>query len=99
MTKRVLFASLMVLALTLPASAVPFCQGSGRPGVNFSFGFTIGRFTQDDRNNFNLMELRRRGVDAASVEDWNGCIRAYVRRPGGGQEMQFFDPDTFERVY
>lgn len=98
MMKRFAFASLMVLALTLPASAVPFCQGSGAAS-NFSFGFTIGRFTQDDKDKFNLMELRRRGVDAASVEEWNGCIRAYVRKPGGGEEMQFFDPDTFQQVY
>ena len=50
-------------------------------------------------NDFNLMHLRRMGVDATRAEIWGGCIRAFVRRPGGGEEMQFFHPDTFERVY
>lgn len=44
-----------------------------------------------------LSILRSMGVDATRVEDWNGCIRAFVRT-NGGETMQYFDPDTFERL-
>ncbi|MCW5722281.1 MAG: hypothetical protein KIS86_14160 [Devosia sp.] len=96
MMKRLVAAGFVVLALPLPASAVPYCTGSG---VSFSFGFSVGRFSESEVNEFNLMQLRRMGVDATAAEKWNGCIRAFVRKPGGGEEMQFFDPNTFQRVY
>lgn len=86
-------------SLALPAAAVPFCTGGG-PGLHFSFGASIGkRLSQNDVDEFDLMQLRRLGVDASSVERWNGCIRAFVRKPGGGEEMQFFDPNSYRRVY
>lgn len=70
-----------------------------QPGVSISFGFSIGKsFTETELNAFNLMRLRRMGVDATRAEMWGGCIRAFVRKPGGGEEMQFFHPDTFEPV-
>ncbi|MNY82203.1 hypothetical protein D3C86_2241690 [compost metagenome] len=53
----------------------------------------------EDRDNFDLMHLRQQGVDATRVERWNGCIRAFVRKPGGGEEMQFFEPGTYRPVY
>lgn len=72
---------------------------SPRTGVSFSFGVTIGEpFTESEQNEFNLMQLQRLGVNATRAEMWGGCIRAFVRKPGGGEEMQFFHPDTFERV-
>jgi len=29
---------------------------------------------------------------------WGGCIRAWVRLPGGSEEMQFFEPLNLRRV-
>ncbi|ODT65923.1 MAG: hypothetical protein ABS75_29700 [Pelagibacterium sp. SCN 63-23] len=87
------------LALTAPALAGPNCYISA-PGARISFGVSVGGiYTTEEKNQFNLMRLRQMGVDASSSEMWDGCIRAFVRKPGGGEEMQFFDPDTFERVY
>jgi len=80
-----------------PAAGAPNCDVPA-PGAHISFGFSIGEFSESDRNDFNLMRLRRMGVDATRAEMWGGCIRAYVRTPSG-EEMQFFHPDTFERVY
>ena len=40
-----------------------------------------------------LRRLQQQGVDATSVEEWNGLVRAYVRLDGG-EVMQYFDPDT-----
>ena len=86
----------LVLTSTAQASAECYAQ---RPGAHVSFGINIGgEFTQDERNRFNLMQLRQMGVDATSAEMWGGCIRAFVRKPGGGEEMQFFHPQSFERV-
>ncbi|ODT72035.1 MAG: hypothetical protein ABS75_06085 [Pelagibacterium sp. SCN 63-23] len=86
------------LILTSAAQASAECYAQ-RPGVQVSFGFSIGdEFTQEERNRFNLMQLRQMGVDATSAEMWGGCIRAYVRKPEGGEEMQFFHPQSFERV-
>ncbi|MNL24204.1 hypothetical protein D3C87_1456280 [compost metagenome] len=61
---------------------------------------TVGEpYTESEQNDFNLMQLQRLGVNATRAEMWGGCIRAFVRKPGGGEEMQFFHPDTFERVF
>jgi len=99
MPLRSLVLAAALVGLTVPAQAAPFCLGSP-PGVHISFGVSVGgTFTESEINEFDLMRLRQKGVDATRVERWSGCIRAFVRKPGGGEEMQFFDPRTFERVY
>lgn len=96
--KTLALVLLAVPALSVPAVAAPFCTGGA--GVNLSFGFMIGpQYTEEDRANLAMMQLRRHGVDATRVEFWNGCLRAYVRKPGGGEVMEFYDPDTFRQVY
>ncbi len=98
---RTLAVLSLALSLTLPAAAASTASCHVRePGAHWSFGFSIGgELTQDERDRFNLMELRQRGVDATRAEMWGGCIRAFVRKPGGGEEMQLFHPDTFAPVY
>ncbi len=82
-----------------PALAVPFCTETGS-GVVVSFGFGIGgKYTESERNAFDLMRLRRAGVDANATERWGGCIRAFVRKPGGGETMEFYHPDTLTQVF
>ena len=99
---RLAAAALFALALTSATQAsIAQCLVS-RPGVSVTFGVTIGvgeEFSESEQNEFNLMRLRQMGVDASRAEMWGGCIRAFVPKPGGGEEMQFFHPDTFERVY
>lgn len=95
--RTLIFAFGLSLAATLPASAM-MCI-SERPGLVVTFGIHVGEpYTEAEKNNFDLMRLRQAGVDATAVERWSGCIRAYVRKPGGGEEMQFFDPVTLDRV-
>lgn len=85
----------LTLLATLPAHAL-YCTDDR--GVVVNFGVHIGEaYTESELNEFDLMELRQRGVDATGVERWNGCIRAFVRTPTG-EEMQFFDPNSFRRV-
>jgi len=99
MMLRSIASALIVLALCGTAQASTAQCLVPRPGVSISFGATLGEsFSESDQNQFNLMRLRRMGVDATRAEMWGGCIRAYVRTPSG-EEMQFFHPQSFERVY
>ena len=45
-----------------------------------------------------LAQLQQKGVNATSVEDWSGLIRAYVILEDGSQVMQFFAPGSLEQV-
>lgn len=88
-----------VVLLTGTTMAAPFCDGAFESGL-VEFGFSIGgKMSAEDRDDFDLMHLRQRGVDATRVERWNGCIRAFVRKADGGEEMQFFEPGTYRPVY
>lgn len=87
---------LLVIA-ALPAHAA-ICSGSGE-GLSYSFNLGLGApLSEDAQNQFDLMNLRRLGVDATRVERWGGCLRAFVRKPEGGEEMQYFEPGTYRRV-
>ena len=98
MPHRLLIAAFALFAATTPAFAL-FCQDD-RSGVTITFGNNLfgPDQSEDDLNEFDLIQLRKQGVDATAVERWNGCIRAFVRKPEGGEEMQFFDPNTLQRV-
>ena len=43
-----------------------------------------------------VAELQRDGVNATSVEEWNGYIRAFVTTDDGHQVQRFFVPGTLE---
>lgn len=42
--------------------------------------------------------LKREGYNVSSVNDWNGCVQAFVTRADGSQAMAFFDPLTLKPV-
>jgi len=96
-TKLLAFALTAIILTAGPAAAAPFCNG----GTNvLSFGFHIGpAYSERELADLAKMELQRQGVDASRVEFWNGCLRAFVRQPGGGETMEFYDPDTLRRVW
>ena len=45
-----------------------------------------------------VAQLQQKGINATSVEDWSGLIRAYVTLEDGSQTMQFFQPGSLEQV-
>lgn len=98
--RPIILALVMMPLSAAVATAAPFCTGASEDtSFRISSGFSIGgKLTDDQRNEFDMMRLRQMGVDATRVERWNGCIRAFVRKPTGGEEMQFFEPGTYERV-
>lgn len=44
-----------------------------------------------------LARLQQRGVEATSVEEWNGYVRAFVE-VDGRQVIQYFDAETLQQV-
>jgi len=43
-------------------------------------------------------ELSARGYNVSGVEEWGGCIRAYVTDAHGHTSMKLFDPDTLQPI-
>ncbi|SFZ86189.1 hypothetical protein SAMN02983003_3364 [Devosia enhydra] len=96
--KIALVSGVIALAAGPALAQVPFCTDnrptfSNRPSLGFSSVDPIQEKAQTDQ-----MRLRRIGVEAISVDYWNGCIRAWVRQPGGGQAEEFYDPNSLRRV-
>ena len=95
-------------SITIAALAGLLLAGSAAP----SFAESLAACQPDrswdmaDSNNNSLdsdagivaSRLRAEGIKATSVEDWNGCYRAFVTTSDGGQKMEFFDPQTLQRV-
>ena len=44
------------------------------------------------------IELRQQGVNATSVDEWNGLWRAFVINDDGSRTMEFFDKGTLAPV-
>ncbi|GLQ10897.1 hypothetical protein GCM10007913_28290 [Devosia yakushimensis] len=42
--------------------------------------------------------LKREGYNVSSVNDWNGCVQAFVTGADGHSTMAFFDPVTLKPV-
>ena len=84
-------ASVAGIAAAAPASAaplnpgsVPYCDSGGSIDANSA---TIKQ------------SLRSLGYKVNSVEEWNGCIRAFVENANGrGEHMAYFDPDTLAPI-
>lgn len=83
----------VLVALSAPAMAAPFCTDDSI-GLVVAFG---ENYTDKDRETFDEMNLRQLGYDVTRVERWNGCIRAWVR-VDGREEMQFFQPGSYRPV-
>ena len=100
MKLRTTLVALGMLGLATAPSYALFCDTDNDDyGISFSGSSMLGgRYDEQTRDQFDEMRLKQDGVDVASVDRWNGCIRAFVRKPEGGQEMQYFDPRTYKRV-
>lgn len=90
--------SLGVAAVTGPASAETLA--SCRDNVVQDQGNPTETSSQIDSNAPAIMAaLQQKGIDAQSISDWGGCVKADVRLKNGQVAMQFFDPDTLQRVH
>lgn len=57
-----------------------------------------GYLTGEVANDYTLLRLHEKGINATSVEDWNGLVRAFVTKEDGTQAMQLFDADSLAPV-
>ena len=96
MIRLAAIASMLVLT-TAPALADPNCLMSGGPGLRVSIGIGTGTFSERERAEFDVMRLRRHGIDADTAErTWLGCIKV-TRREAGRWVTEYYDPQTLEQ--
>lgn len=81
-----LVAATTLVGATLPAFADSEIFGDGSEGTY--------EFTADSLVN----RLQAQGVNATSVEEWGGFVRAYVVLEDGTETMQLFTPGLLEPV-
>ncbi|MCR6671011.1 hypothetical protein [Devosia ginsengisoli] len=88
-------ASLAGIAVPTFAAAAPVIESESGVDTVFGGGTPEMRAFMADSV---LAQLQQQGVNATSVEDWSGLIRAYVTLDDGTQTMQFFKPGSLEQV-
>lgn len=79
-----LLAVASVSAVAVPAFAAPIASTDA---VTFNWP-----------NDAILADLHDKGVNATSVEEWGGLVRAFVKLDNGAEVMQFFTPGTLNPV-
>lgn len=80
----------LVAGVALPVFAAPAPVES--TDVDTSY------LTDEVANDYTLLRLHEKGINATSIEEWNGKIRAFVVQEDGTQAMQLFDADTLAPV-
>jgi len=90
-----------LVALPTPAWAI-FCvnEGPTAPKTFVDDGGGRSRLQIDTelQDRMDTRRLREIGVEAQSVERWNGCMRAFVKTPDGRNIMEFYDPVTLRKL-
>lgn len=82
------FATMTLAAVAMPASATePLTAACST--TDYSISANAGEIAA------NLANL---GYDVSGVEEWNGCVRAYVTHADGSTGMAYFNPLTLEQV-
>ena len=54
--------------------------------------------TDEVDSDYTLLRLQEKGINAVSVEEWNGLVRAFVTQEDGREVMQLFEADTLSPV-
>lgn len=89
-----------LVALPTPAWAI-FCVNEG-PTAPKTFVDEGGRsrlqVDTELQSRMDTQRLREIGVQAKSVERWNGCMRAFVETADGRNIMEFYDPATLRKL-
>jgi hypothetical protein len=83
-----------VIALVATAALA----GAASPAFADVFGDSSTTEMREFTANSILAELQQKGINATSVEDWSGLVRAYVTLEDGTQTMQLFTPGSLEQV-
>ncbi|MBU1304028.1 MAG: hypothetical protein KKF33_00720 [Alphaproteobacteria bacterium] len=76
------FATVSLVTVSLPAQAA-----TGNDSVGCDAGYSIS-----DNADSLITRLEAKGVAVSGVEDWSGCVRAYVTKADGTTGMVIYDP-------
>lgn len=76
------FATVSLVAVSMPAQAA-----TGAEDVSCDAGYSIS-----DNAASIEQRLEAKGVAVSGVEDWSGCVRAYVTKADGSTGMVILDP-------
>jgi hypothetical protein len=98
MKRAIVVAAVVLVAAATPALADPNCLASGgSASFRVETGINIGKFTEQEQMQFDVMRARRAGIDAETAERTGlGCLKI-TRRGANGWITEYYDPDTFER--
>jgi hypothetical protein len=95
MIRLLAFAVLFATAAS-PALAYPNCLNSSSARLHVEFGFGTGDLSEADRNEFDLIQARRHGIDAETAErTWLDCV-LITRREGGRWVTEYYDPRSWD---
>lgn len=79
--------------------AVASLAGAAAPAyADSAFGDNVSTEMRDFTAASIVSELQQKGINATSVEDWSGLIRAFVTLEDGTQAMQLYTPGSLELV-
>jgi hypothetical protein len=96
-------ASLLTLGVGVSTSAMPATAATiaeCRDDTSNSRVPGDGDTSQIGDFSSNIMQaLHAKGVNATDISDWGGCVRADVVKPNGQTALEFFDPDTLQRLH
>jgi hypothetical protein len=90
-----LFVALSLVAF--PAASFTGLSAQARPiACSLSSNNTVDQINDDPGHL--IAALNAKGIKVGSIENFGGCIRAYVTDANGVQVMAYFDPDTLQRI-
>ncbi len=80
------------LAAATPAAAA---QAVAAPMQSFC----DGTYADINANKDEITQrLSEKGINATSIEEWNGCVRAFVQNANGHESMVLLDPTTLQPI-
>jgi hypothetical protein len=89
-----LFVALSLVAFPAASFGLP---AQARPmACSLSSNNTVDQI--NDNPGHLVAALSAKGIKVGAIENFGGCIRAYVTDANGVQAMAYFDPDTLQRI-
>jgi hypothetical protein len=91
MTKTLIAAA--VATMSLAAVALP--AHADQP---LTVACDVSNVSIQDNETTIAMQLQQQGYDVSGVDEWAGCVRAFVTKADGTTGMAFFDPNSLKLV-
>jgi hypothetical protein len=90
--------ALLAAASLVGVAAPAFAENDSGIGLEDFNGEEMDQSAYETSAQTILSRLHDQGVNATSVEEWGGLVRAFVTQDDGRQVMQFYTPGTLQQV-